>query len=273
MLAEFIIMFREAIEASLIVGIMIAYLHKTKNEAYEKHVYLGVATALIASVIVAYGFSFVQGGFEAHEEVFEGVFMIFATAFLTWFILWMVAHKNIAHEIRNNVKGALDTHKGSALFLLSFTAVFREGIEAVLFMAGISITTGSVSFVGGLLGLVGAIIVGYMIFEQAKKFDLAIFFKVTTVFLIIIAAGLFSYGVHELSEAGFVPKLIDHVWNINPPLNADGSYPLLHEKGIVGSMAKALFGYDGDPSLIRIIAYLGYLAGVYVYIKLFLKSQ
>ena len=264
MIAEFIIMFREAIEASLIVGIMLAYLHKTQNQDQEKHIYLGVGSALVVSILAAYGFSFIQGGFDAHESLFEGVFLILATAFITWFILWMMENKKIAEKIRNDMKTALDSNQTKGLFAIAFISVFREGIEAVLFMAGIKLETGGISFLGGLLGLVGALIVGYFIFEKAKKFDLNAFFKVTTIFLVLIAAGLFSRGVYELSESHVIPEGIEHVWDINPQVNADGSYPLLHEDGTIGSMAKALVGYDGDPSLAMIVGYVGYIGCVYV---------
>lgn len=264
MLAEFIVMFRESIEAALIVGIILAYLHKTKNQEHEKHVYLGVAWGIVASLLVAYGFQFVQGGFEAHEELFEGVFLLIATILVTWFVLWMMQNKNIAEEIRKEVKVTLDSKKTTALMFLAFTSVFREGIEAVLFMAGIAISTGGLSIIGGLLGVVAALIVGYFIFERAMRFNIGAFFKITTILLIFIAAGLFSHGIHELSEIGLFPPLIEHVWNVNPPQNSDGSYPLLHERGIIGSMAKALFGYDGNPSLIRVISYVSYLGVVYL---------
>ncbi len=263
MLAEFIVMFRESIEAALIVGIMLAYLHKTKNQEHEKHVYLGVAWGIIASIVVAYAFQFVQGGFEAHEELFEGIFMIIATALVTWFILWMMENKKIADIIRHNVQVKLDSKQTTGLMFLAFTSVFREGIEAVLFMAGISVSTGSLSLAGGFLGVVAALIIGYLIFERSMRFDLGKFFKITTVLLIFIAAGLFSHGIHELAEAKLLPPLVEHLWDINPPQNPDSSYPLLHEKGVIGSMAKALFGYDGNPSLLRVLAYIGYLGSVY----------
>ncbi len=264
MLAEFIVMFRESIEAALIVGIMLAYLHKTKNQEHEKHIYLGVAWGIVASIALAYAFQFVQGGFEAHEELFEGVFMITATILLTWFILWMMKNKNIAEEIRNEVKVTLDSKQTTALMFLAFTAVFREGVEAVLFMAGIEVATGGVSILGGLLGVVAALVLGYLMFERAMRFNVGAFFRITTIFLIFIAAGLFSYGVHELSEVGIFPPLIEHVWDINPPQNPDGSYPLFHENGLIGSMAKALFGYDGNPSLLRVLSYIAYLGAVYL---------
>jgi high-affinity iron transporter len=82
---------------------------------------------------------------------------------------------------------------------------------------------------------------------------------VTSILLILFAAGLAAQGVHELQEAHVLPVVLEHVWDVNPPLNPNGSYPLLHENGALGSILKALFGYNGNPSLLELVTYLGYL--------------
>ncbi|MBI5051625.1 FTR1 family protein [Candidatus Micrarchaeota archaeon] len=263
MLAEFIVMFREALEVSFVIGIVLAYLHQTKKQEYEKHVHLGLGTGIVGSLILAYLFQFVQGGFEASEELYEGVFMILASALVTWLILWMMGQKEVVTRLKKEVQTKIDQKESMGLFLLVFVAVLREGIEAVLFMAGILVNTGGLSILGGLLGLVAAVVVGILIFEYSMKFNINLFFKATTVLLVLLAAGLFSQGIHELQEAKVIPTYIEHVYVINPPANPDGTYPLMHEKGAAGSILKGLFGYDGNPSEFQIAGYFAYLAAVY----------
>jgi len=96
------------------------------------------------------------------------------------------------------------------------------------------------------------------------KINIKKFFNITSILLILFAAGLVAHGVHELQEANIIPMGIEHVWDINPPVNPDGSYPLMHEKGYIGSIFVGLFGYNGNPSLIEVLSYLFYLAIVFV---------
>ena len=116
-----------------------------------------------------------------------------------------------------------------------------------------------------------AIAIGYMIFTASLRVNLKKFFNVTSVLLILFAAGLVGHGVHELQEAEVIPVLNEHVWDINPdaPLAEQGIYPALHEKGGLGSFATGLFGYNGNPSLLEIIAYLGYIVIVFVLYRRF----
>ena len=268
MLAEFIVMFRESLEVAFVIGIMIAYLHKTKNEEHEKHVYLGVAAALVASVTLAYGFQFIQGGFEANEELFEGIFMIVAAVLVTWLLLWMAKQKKFVENLKNEIKIKLEKKEMFGLFLLAFASTLREGVEIVLFMAGIYLSTGTLSVLGGIFGSVIAIVIGILVFEYAMKFNTRLFFQITTALLMLLAAGLISHGVHELQEAKILPTYIEHVYDVNPPVNADGTYPPLHEKGIVGVILRGLFGYDGNPSLLTLLSWIAYMAIMIGYFKL-----
>ncbi|HLD59946.1 MAG TPA: FTR1 family protein [Candidatus Bilamarchaeaceae archaeon] len=268
MLPEFIVLFRETIEVAFVVGIMLAYLHKTKNEEHEKHVYLGVSTALVVSIILAFLFQFVQGGFEANEELFEGVFMIVAAILVTWLVLWMAAQKKFVENLKQSMKVALDKKETFSLFLIAFVSTLREGVETVLFTAGIFLSTGTLSIVGALLGAVAAVVVGILVFEYAMKFNAKLFFNVTTFLLILLAAGLVSHGVHELQEAKVLPIYIEHIYDINPPVNPDGTYPLLHEKGVIGGVLRGLFGYDGNPSLLTALSWSAYLVIIFSYLRI-----
>ena len=146
------------------------------------------------------------------------------------------------------------------LFVLAFISVLREGIEAVLFMSGIYVSTGGLSLFGGFLGIVAAVVLGILIFEYAVKVDINKFFKVTTVILILLAAGLFSQGLHELQEAKILPIIFAEKVYTLPFAKTD----ILGEKGVIGGVLKELFGYDTGPSDLQVIGYMSYLAGVYM---------
>ncbi|OIO21584.1 high-affinity iron transporter [Candidatus Micrarchaeota archaeon CG11_big_fil_rev_8_21_14_0_20_47_5] len=267
MLAEFIVLFRESLEIVLIVGIMLACLRKTGNHGQEKHVWLGTAAGIIISIAFAVALKFFFGGFGESEALFEGLFMVLACALVSWFLLWVLAQGNIAEGIRSEIKAKTCSANPQALFFTVLIAVLREGIETVLFVFGIYFSTGSLSLVSSVLGIAAAITAGVVFFFFSAKLDISTFFKLTTVLLVLLAAGLLSQGVHELQEAGVLPTYMAHIYDINPPQNPDGTYPLLHEKGYFGSILKGLVGYDGNPSIEQVIAYLGYLAGFFVLYK------
>ncbi|MEE9353668.1 MAG: FTR1 family protein, partial [Candidatus Thorarchaeota archaeon] len=119
-------------------------------------------------------------------------------------------------------------------------------------------------------GLTLAIGAGLAIHQGSLKVSLKAFFKWTSVLLVLFAAGMMAYGIHELQEAGLLLIGPLEVWNINPPQLPDGTYPLLHEKGLIGAMFKALFGYNGNPSALEVIVYSGYLVVVSLY---YLKNR
>ncbi len=262
-MAEFVVVFREVFEIALVLGIMLVYLKKTKNTKHSNMVYLGGAIAIVASILAAAGFELIAGGFEAHEALFEGMTLVVASVLVTWLNLWMFAQKNIAKSIEKGVKARIGKQVGWGLALFAFIAVFREGVEMVLFLYGISVSTGAISAVSALFGAVAALALCYVMFLQAAKLNLNTFFIVTSIILVVLAAGLLSQGVHELQEAKIVPETIEHVYDITPAQNADGSYPPMHEKGAIGSTLKGLVGYATAPSLEQVAAYFGYLAFVF----------
>ena len=259
MVSSFIITFRETLEAALIIGIILAYLFRTKQQKYNNVVYYGVFCAVVASIIAAVLFQFLAGGFEGRaEQIFEGITMLFAAVLLTSMILWMLRQKNVAKEIEHRVQRHLNTQQQFGLFLVTFLSVFREGVETVIFLGASSFSGGDNLLLWGLSGVIAACILGYIIFVAAKKVKLKLFFNISSVFLILFAAGLVAHGIHEFEEAKLLPATFE-VWNLNPVVNSDGSFPAFHEKGAVGGLAKDLFGYNGNPSLLEIISYLAYI--------------
>ncbi len=181
--------------------------------------------------------------------------MLLAAGVLTWMIFWMRAQASTMQvELQANVKHAAQSGGGRALFMIAFLAVMREGIELALFLtAAAAASTQQQTLMGALLGLAGAVVLGWMLFATTLRLNLQRFFQVTGVLLILFAAGLVAHGVHEFNEIGWIPAVVEHLWDINPILN---------ETSTLGLMLKALFGYNGNPSLTEIIAYFLYLATV-----------
>jgi high-affinity iron transporter len=141
-----------------------------------------------------------------------------------------------------------------ALFWLAFLAVGREGFELVLFLVAARIAAGAMqTMLGAFLGLASAIALGWMLFVSSKRLNLRQFFNVTNILLVLFAAGLVAHGIHEFNEAGVIPSVIEHVWDFNFVLN---------EKQIVGQLLTALFGYNANPSLTEVMAYIAYFLGL-----------
>ena len=307
-MAELIIMFREVLEASLIIGILFTYLKKSGNDSSMKMLWGGVGSAILVSILVSIIFQNIAGGFEgSSSKIFEGIIMIIASAVLTTMIIWMAQNKNISEELKNKAKESLSSGFKYGIFILAFVAVFREGVEIILFLYAIAIKDGISIFpsiIGSLLGLFA----GYAIFIQGVKIPLKKFFNVTSVFLIFVAAGMLTYGVHELESGGVIPyvggtikteetsvtatrmngdskvfsidqskkakKWASRIWDINPSKNNDGSYPTFHDKGSIGGLLKGFFGYNGDPSLIEFITWLVSMIGLnFLYQKIGRKDK
>ncbi len=257
-------MFRETLEAALIAGIVLSFLVKAYLTEYKKIVYMGVAAGVAMSIVGAFLFNSIAGGFSGrNEELFEGITMIFGASLLTTMILWMMSQKNITKDLEDRVTVEVSKTRKFGLFFLVFISVLREGIESVIFLAALRFATKKSNLLGAGLGIAAAILLGYLIFAGSRKINIKKFFFITGIVLILFAAGLIALGVHELQEAHIIPQLIEHVWDINPSVNPDGSYPLLHDKGYIGSFFKGLFGYDGNPSLIEVVIYMSYMISAF----------
>jgi high-affinity iron transporter len=253
-MTDFIITFRETLEASLIVGIVLAYLSQTNRKVYNHIIYLAVFLAIIGSVITAIIFNVLFGGFTGvAEEIFEGVAMIIASVMVSTIILWMMKQGNKVKELQNQVDHHLSIGQEIGLFTLVFLSVLREGVETVIFLAASSLN-GSSNLYLALLGVICAITIGFYIFKLGVSISLKPFFTFTSIFLILFGAGLFAHGIHELQEAKIIPIIVEHVWDINFILN---------EKGQIGEILKHLFGYNGNPSLIEVVSYILYLNAIY----------
>jgi high-affinity iron transporter len=252
-LSSFVIVFRETLEAALIVAIVLTYLIQTKANQYIKHVVGSTLAAILTSFIVAFIFDQTVGEFEGRAaEIFEGTVALLAAGVLTYMILWM--HQQAAKiktKMHEKLQLAITRQEVLSLMALPYFAVLREGAETVLFLKAAALQAdGATPAFGGILGFISAVLITTSIFWLGKKIPLKPFFQYTGIFLTFIAAGLLAYGIHELEEAGFIFPIIEHIWNLNSILN---------EKEGIGSFLKAIFGYNGNPSLVETVAYFGYL--------------
>ncbi len=267
-LAGSLIGLREAVEAALIIGVLMTWLVRSNRGSLSSWIWYGVGAGIAASLVVAALFAWVWGGlesFEEHEALFEGVLEIFAALLLTLVIVHFIRHPS-ARELENWADEAFKQKHGMGLFLISFLSVWREGSETVIFIgAG---TEGTDAIVGVFFGIVVATVFAYAFFTRGMEVDISKLFKITNVLLILFAAGLVAHGFHELQEAGVAPVVIEEVWDVNPEVDSETTYPLLHEKGAIGGIFKALFGWNGNPSLLEVLAWCGYTGGM-----LFLLSR
>lgn len=273
MIAQFLLVLREGLEAALIVGIVFAYLRRTGRVNLTRFLTLGVLSALVVSVVTAAAILIAVGQLsDVHMEIFEGVASLVAVVVLTFMVFWMAKK---GPEMKAEIEGKLEgnsRNEALAVFGIAFVAVVREGLESVLFLSPLALSDGAATVLGIAAGAVVVLLLAVLLVKGVQRLNIRRFFAVTGVLLIIFAAGLTATAVHEFNEAGVVPAVTE-VWNINPPQNADGSYPLMHDKGAVGGTLKALVGYNGNPSLTEVIAYVGYWLGVVGHLALTRREQ
>lgn len=269
-----LITFREALEAALIVTIMVTYLKKIGKQELNKYSYLGAGAAILTSLLVGVALQTFYGGLsKVGEQIFEGVASLTAVTVLTSMIFWMTKHsREIKGELEGMIDQAITQREVYSIAVLSFVAVAREGLETVLFLTATYTQDHIGTIVGAALGIVIVLVLSILLMKGTVNLEIGQFFKVTSILLLVFGAGLAGYGVHELIEAGEgsgmdFGVLGDKPFDINPAVNPDGTYPFLHEKGVVGSILKALVGYDGNPEWLRIIVYLGYwlIIGSYLF--------
>lgn len=255
----FLITLREGLEAGLIVAIILAYLKSTNQRLHFRTVLLAAIAAIAVSLAVGAAIFAIAGEFEGRSaEVFEGLAMLAAVGVLSWMIVWMKRQSaGIKPGLERDVAQAIGMGSVFALALIPFTAILREGLETAVFLfAATRTSTPLESTVGATAGIIVAIGLTWGIYSGGYRLNLRVFFNVTGVFLIFFAAGLLAHGIHELQEAALMPIFVEHVWNISHILD-DGSG--------VGLWLKALLGYNGNPSLLEVVAYPVYLAVALAY--------
>lgn len=257
-MSAFFVSLREGLEAALIIGILLGALAKVGRRELAASVWSGVVIAVLVSLAIAAGIYAAGVKLEGrNEEIFEGVTLILAATFLTGMIFWMQREgRHLRSRLEGQVREAAGraSRTGVTLFAVAFFAVVREGAELALLLAATAFAAdAAATLAGSLLGLTVAALLGALIYTGVLVLNMRHFFTVTNILLLMFAAGMVALGIHELIEAGLVPALIDPVWNINAVLDdAMGA----------GGVLKTLFGYNGNPALTEVLAYVAYLATV-----------
>jgi len=266
--AAFLVALREGIEATLIISILLAYLKQIGAQDRQNLVWWGTGLAVVVSVLVGTVIFMAGAEFEGKaEEVFEGLVTLAAVGVLTWMIFWMRRQgARVKSELQERVDTALLTG-GFALAALAFVAVLREGVETALFIfaaaKGTAVDSGGVGgqVLGATLGLAVAVALGVLLYRGGLKLNLRSFFRITGLLLIVVAAGLFGFALHELQEAGWLPMLAGTAFDISGALPDDSG---------VGGILRAIFGYQANPTWLEITGWIGYLVIVG---GLFLRSR
>jgi high-affinity iron transporter len=248
---------REGLEAALVVSILIAFLVKTAKRSSLKWVWLGVAAALAVSAgfgtVITY--STHRMTFE-QQEIFGGTMSLVAVAFVTWMIFWMRA---TARTIASDLRGKLSAAVGIgplAVVVMAFLAVGREGLETtVLFYANVEAAGAGTRapLTGFVLGIVAAVILGWLIYRGAVRFNLTRFFTITGVLLIFVAAGILGYGLHDLQEGNVLPGLHSLAFDLSGPMPEDSWY---------GALLKGFFNYSAQTTVLQAVAWVAYVGTV-----------
>lgn len=256
MFGNFLIGLREGLEAALVVSILIAYLAKTERRHLIGRIWLGVGAAVTLSVLLGATLTFGTRTltFQAQEAI-GGILSIVAVGLVTWMVFWMAGNaRHLKGELHAKVDDAIG-RGGWALALVAFLAVGREGLETALFIwsAVQAAGGGATPLVGALLGLATAVVLGWLIYRGALRLNLATFFLWTGAVLIIVAAGVLSYGVHDLQEAGILPGLNNLAFDVSEQVPPGSWY---------GTLLKGVFNFSPATTWLELIAWVSYVIPV-----------
>jgi high-affinity iron transporter len=255
--ATFVITLREGFEAALLLGIIYAYLAQTDLRRSHGWVTSGALLGVVASIALGVIVSFLSGPLlDLGPDLIAAGVMLLAVVLLTWHAWWMQQHaRAISGQVHRQIDEAHATGRLSVVAVLAFTAVFREGAETVLFIWGL-MTQVPMSGLQGVMGATGGIVaaagLGWLVFRGSRRIPVRRFFAITTVLLLLVAAGLLASALARLDNLGYVPST-QSVW--------DTSWLLADGKGVGGFFA-GLIGYRARPTLLEALAWLTYVVSV-----------
>ncbi|MFO6492221.1 iron uptake transporter permease EfeU [Hafnia alvei] len=255
MFVPFLIMFREGLEAALIVSLIASYLKRTQRSQWLGVVWIGVILAAALCLGLGVFINETTGEFpQKQQELFEGLVAVVAVCILTYMVFWM---RKVSRSVKTHLEGAIDNAlsagkgQGWALVAMVFFAVAREGLESVFFLlAAFQQDVGVQAPIGAVLGLVCAILVGMMIYWGGIKLHLAKFFKWTSLFILFVAAGLAAGAIRAFHEAGLWNYLQDIAFNLTDVLSTHS---------LLGTFLEGILGYQEAPSVSEVLVYFLYL--------------
>jgi high-affinity iron transporter len=245
---------REGLEAAIVVTILVAFLVKAQRRDALKWVWLGVAAAIVMTIAVFLAIqlsAYTISGLGA--EAIAGIASLVAVAIVTTMVLWMKsAAAGLSGELRSGMARALET--GSmAVLALAFLAVAREGVETALFMVGYAEAETAWPLVGLVTGVLIAAAIAYGMYAGAIRINLSKFFTYTGIFLIVVAAGILSYGVGALQTVGWLPGLSTKAFDVSSWFNWSSWY---------GEIIQGVFNITPTPTVLQLSAWLVYLVVV-----------
>ena len=258
-LGQYLITFREVLEAALITSMVLAYLARTRRNPLTRYVWYGVISAMATSIALGATIWWTYGILpESTQVLFEGIAALIAVAVLSSMIYWMATKgKELRAEVEKKVEIITTRGAVSGLVSFAFVAVFREGLETVLFLTPYLVNDPAATVAGLLLGTLTSLALAYVVFFVGKKINVRRFFYFTSILLVLLAGGLAGYGVHELIE-----YTGSSVWG----LLGQNAYALsispdnpFHHKGIIGSVFAVMFGYTVKAEWARLIVHFVYL--------------
>jgi len=262
MLGQYLITFREVLEAALITAIILSYLVRTGRRSLTRYVWYGVYLAIAASFGSGVSIWFIYHGLSGpFQKLFEATAAFVAVVVLSSMIYWMaVRGKYIKREMEQRIEAIATRGTTVGLMSIAFIVVFREGFETVLFLMAPLFVDTVATLAGLVTGTISALLLSYAVFVAGMRINLRRFFYFTSLLLILLAGGLIGYGTHELLEyyekiGVEVGWLGEHVYTLNIPEDNP-----LHHKGLVGSIFAVMFGYSVNAEWARVIIHLAYLA-------------
>ncbi|KZM34585.1 iron uptake transporter permease EfeU [Oerskovia enterophila] len=253
MFANFLIGLREGLEAALVVSILVAYLVKTGRRDLLPYLWLGVGIAVAVSIGFGAALTYGPQGltFEAQEAI-GGTLSIVAVGLITWMIFWMgKTARHLKTDLQHKLDDAVAAGKW-AVVVMALLAVGREGLETALFLWAGAQATGTTTkpLLGAVLGLAVAVLLGWAVYKGAVKLNLRVFFAWTGLFLIVVAAGVLSYGVHDLQEAGILPGLHNLAFDVSAQIPPSSWY---------GTVLKGVFNFSPATTWLELAAWWLYL--------------
>jgi high-affinity iron transporter len=258
-LGNYLIGLREGLEATLVVTILVAFLVKSDRRDRLGQVWTGVGSAVAVSVGFGAVLYYVSGDLLDHEsrELFEAVTSVLAVVFVTWMIFWM---RRFSRKLAGDLRGKLEQAIGVGAFAvigMAFLAVVREGLETALlfFTAAQGATTTVVPLLGLVAGVATSIALGWLIYAGAIRVNLMIFFRWTGVLLVLVAAGIGKYGVHDFQEAGVLGGRSSHAFDLSSVYDPSRWY---------GALFGGMFNFTPAPTVLEVIAWVGYAIPVLV---------